>query len=255
MSRARRVPTVRLPQRRERFGSGVAVSALVHGGLVLALVLGAATSREAFRGLGGPGPAGGGGGGGRTVVRFVELPSLAADQSAAPQAQHEEDVPTVRLTLPRPDLEIVSREMPSLRLTTIVRPVVAVDVGERGTGPGQGRGVGTGTGGGIGSGQGAGVGAGTGPGAGGGRGAAFPPEPRFIIVPADRPKSVRGNQYDVHFWVDDRGWVTRVEVDPPIDDAGYRRTFLDQMLQFQFNPARTTDGRPVSGHVVIPITL
>jgi hypothetical protein len=46
-----------------------------------------------------------------------------------------------------------------------------------------------------------------------------------------------------------------VEVDPPIDDAGYRRKFLDQMFQFQFNPARTTDGRPVSGHVVIPITL
>ncbi len=48
---------------------------------------------------------------------------------------------------------------------------------------------------------------------------------------------------------------SRVEVDPPIDDAGYRRKFLDQMFQFQFNPARTTDGRPVSGHVVIPITL
>jgi protein TonB len=249
MSRARRVPSVRLPRTRERFGSGVAVSALVHGGLVLALVLGAASAREVLWRVGGPGAAGGGGGGSRRVVRFVELSSLAADQSAAPQAPQQEDVPTVQLTLPQPDLETVSPEMPSLSLTTITRPVV--EVGERGAG----RGVGSGTGGGIGSGQGAGVGAGTGPGAGGGGGAAFPPEPRFIIVPADRPESVRGKQFDVHFWVDDRGWVTRVEVDPPIDDAGYRRKFLDQMFQFQFNPARTTDGRPVSGHVVIPITL
>lgn len=254
MSRARRVPAVQLPRVRERFGSGVVVSALVHGAIVLALVVGAASSREAFRVLGGPGPLGGGGGG-ATVVRFVELPSTAADQSAAPPRQQEEKVPTLQLTLPQPDLEAVSPEVPSLSLSAIARPVVELEVGERGTETGQGRGLGTGAGGGIGSGRGPGVGADTGAGMGGGGGAVFPPAPRFIIVPADRPASVRGKRFEVHFWVDDRGRVTKVEVDPPIDDAGYRRKFLDQMHQFRFDPARTTDGQPVSGQVVIPITL
>jgi hypothetical protein len=27
------------------------------------------------------------------------------------------------------------------------------------------------------------------------------------------------------------------------------------MYQFQFTPARTLDGQPVEGHIVIPITL
>ncbi len=252
MSRARRVPTVRLPRTRERFGSGVAVSALVHGGLVLALVAGAATSREAFRGVGGSGPAGGGGGG-ATVVRYIELSSVAADQSAAPQQQQAEHVPTVQLALPQPDLETVPEEATRLSLTGITRPVVEIAAGEGGAGRGRGRG--SGSGGGSGSGQGSGIGAGTGPGAGGGGGAAFPPEPRFIIVPADRPASVRGMQFQVTFWVDAGGRVTKVEVEPAIGDAGYRRKFLEQMYQFQFNPARTADGTPVSGHVVIPITL
>jgi hypothetical protein len=83
----------------------------------------------------------------------------------------------------------------------------------------------------------------------------LPPEPKFIIVPADRPKSVRGREFAVHFWVDARGRVTKVEVDPEIEDREYRRRFLDQMYQFQFTPARTLDGRPIDGHIVIPITL
>ena len=83
----------------------------------------------------------------------------------------------------------------------------------------------------------------------------LPPEPKFIIVPADRPGSVRGMEFRVHFWVDRRGRVTKVEVDPDIEDAAYRRKFLNQMFQFQFAPARTLDGRAVDGHIIIPITL
>jgi TonB family protein len=126
----------------------------------------------------------------------------------------------------------------------------------RGAGTGGGPGAGTGTGGGVGSGQGTGVGSGVGPGSGGGEGGSvLPPEPKFIIVPADRPGSVRGREFAVHFWVDRQGKVTRVEVEPEIEDAEYRRKFLEQMHQFQFTPARTPDGRPVDGHIVIPITL
>ena len=236
------MPTVQLPRTRERFGSGVVVSALVHGGIVLALVVGAASSGEAFRELGG---------GGATVVRYVELLPTAADRSAASALEPPTADPPPRRSLPRPDLEVVSPAVPALSLTTITRPEVGLRAGTTGSG----RGAGPGTGGGVGSGRGPGVGVGTGPGVGSGGGAGFPPAPRFIIVPADRPASVRGKRFDVHFWVDDRGRVTRVEVDPPIDDAGYRRKFLDQMRQFLFDPARTTDGRPVSGQVVIPITL
>jgi cephalosporin-C deacetylase-like acetyl esterase len=74
-------------------------------------------------------------------------------------------------------------------------------------------------------------------------------------VPADRPRSVRGREFAVHFWVDRRGRVTKVEVDPQIEDGDYRKKFLEQMYQFQFTPARTLDGQPVDGHIVIPITL
>jgi hypothetical protein len=49
----------------------------------------------------------------------------------------------------------------------------------------------------------------------------------------------------VRFWVTAQGKVTRVEVTPPIKDAGYRREFTKQMMGYIFNPAMTPDGRHV----------
>jgi hypothetical protein len=49
--------------------------------------------------------------------------------------------------------------------------------------------------------------------------------------------------------------VTKVEVDPQIDNADYRKKFLEQMYQFRFTPAQTLDGQPVDGHIVIRFTL
>jgi hypothetical protein len=251
MRRPRRVPSARLPRSTERYTSGVAVSVLVHGGILVALMLGAASTAEVFSALGGPGPAGGGGGGGRSEIRYVQLSPAAASDPAAARA--EQDQEAVELVLPEPNLRSIPTETAAWQPPALRRPTLeAVRVG-RGPGTGGGPGAGTGQGGGIGAGRGTGIGAGQGPGAGGGN--VFRPEPKMITIPYDRPRSVQGTVVQVHFWVDAAGQVTRVEVEPRIEDAEYRRKFLDQMYQFQFTPARTLDGTPVAGHVIIPITL
>jgi hypothetical protein len=66
------------------------------------------------------------------------------------------------------------------------------------------------------------------------------------MPPADWPESVRGNEYRVLFWIDARGHVTRVEVEPRIPDSGYRKKFVDKMKQYVFAPARRVDGTPVA---------
>ncbi len=252
MSPTPRHLNLEIPRSRERFGGGVALAAIVHGGFIAAIVLAAISSHEVLRSIGGPGPRGGGGGGGGSVVRYVDLPAVLTAGAAIAQAV---EAPAVELQLPEPDVARVATAAPRVELRQVTGPLVAgLRVGS-GSGTGGGPGAGTGTGGGVGSGQGTGVGSGEGPGSGGEGGSILPPEPKFIIVPADRPRSVRGREYEVHFWVDTRGRVTKVEVDPQIEDRDYRRRFLDQMYQFQFTPARTLDGQPVEGHIVIPITL
>jgi protein TonB len=253
MAQRPQVPQFRVPRSTERFRGGVAASALAHAGLIAALLAGAATTGEVLRNIGeGAGPRGGGGGGGGGAARYVELPPMewvGSDAAAVPERLPRRS-PEIPLELPRVSV------LPS---PSALRPIGTLEGAQAiGQGPGTGGGVGagSGSGGGIGSGQGTGTGSGVGPGAGGGEGGSvLPPEPKFIIVPADRPGSVRGKEFAVHFWVDRRGKVTKVEVDPQIADATYRRKFLEQMYQFQFTPARTLDGQPVDGHVIIPMTL
>jgi protein TonB len=247
------VPHFRPPRSTERFGRGVVVSALLHGAAIGLFVVGVATNAEVLRNIGGPGLRGGGGGGGGSEVRYVELPQIAAASARGTVLSDEREQPLIEITLPRPSVARMSETPTSL--SPLGRVVPATVVGQ-GPGTGGGVGAGSGTGGGVGTGQGGGIGSGVGPGSGGGEGGSvLPPEPKFIIVPADRPGSVRGREFEVHFWVDQQGKVTRVEVEPEIEDAAYRRKFLEQMYQFRFTPARTLDGRPVDGHIVIPITL
>ncbi len=249
------VPDFRVPPTVERFGQGVVLSAVVHGGLIVALLLGAAaTTNEVLRNIGGPGPRGGGGGGGSSIVHYIELPPLAsAGMRVVPQV-NEPRRPRPEVVLPQPTMARAEIQDVPQDLTTLSGIPTTVD--GAGLGAGSGPGAGTGTGGGVGSGTGAGVGSGEGPGTGGGEGGAvLPPEPKFIIVPADRPGSVRGKKFSVHFWVDRTGKVTKVEVEPEIPDAAYRRKFLEQMYKFQFTPARTLEGTPVDGHLIIPMTL
>ena len=249
------VPDFRVPSTRERFGGGVALSVVVHGALVLGLIVGAAaTTTEVLRNMGGPGPRGGGGGGDAAAVRYIELPPLASAGMRMVPRTDPPVRPRPEINIPRPTVAQVDPQRAQQDLAALTDVRMASD--GPGTGTGSGPGAGTGTGGGVGSGTGTGIGSGEGPGTGGGEGGAvLPPEPRFIIVPADRPGSVRGKQFAVHFWVDRTGTVTKVEVDPEIPDAAYRRKFMEQMYKFQFTPARTLDGQPVDGHLVIPITL
>lgn len=247
------VPHFRIPRPTERFGRGVVVSTLLHGAAIAAFVGSIATNTDVLRNIGGPGPKGGGGGGGGAEVRYVELPPLASAAATVAAPTEEPRRTPTEITLPRPTVARMS-ETPTV-VPSVGQVVAAAAIG-RGPGTGGGPGAGTGSGGGVGSGQGTGVGRGVGEGSGGGEGGSvLPPEPKFIIVPADRPGSVRGREFEVHFWVDRLGKVTRVEVEPEIEDSAYRRKFLEQMHQFQFTPARTLDGRPVDGHIVIPITL
>ena len=90
-----------------------------------------------------------------------------------------------------------------------------------------------------------------GPGTGGEGGAVFAPEPRAIIYPFEEPPaSVRGRQFQIRFWVDLRGKVTKVEITPEIEDKRFRAALLERVSSWTFYPARTAEGRPVNGQFV-----
>jgi hypothetical protein len=72
------------------------------------------------------------------------------------------------------------------------------------------------------------------------------------MYPAVRvPDELRGTAIKVHFWVDARGRVTRVEFDPPISDGAYRDALREMLLGWVFYPARTASGAPVAGEMEI----
>lgn len=254
MTRTRRVPTARLPRNREHYGRGIVVVGLVHSGVVLALVFAASATQEYFRAIGDPGSGGGGGGGG-SVVRYVELPSFQRPAGTEVETPTE---PTqqAQLQLPTPQLKPTLEPESPLTQNLVTGPVVAAVRLGQGPGSGGGPGAGTGSGGGIGSGQGTGVGSGRGPGSGGEGGSVLPPDPvQLLLPPTDPPGSVAGKTFSVDFWVDATGRVTRVEITPEMEDAGYRRRFVERMVGYRFRPAHTLDGAAVNGHFVITFTL
>ncbi len=122
--------------------------------------------------------------------------------------------------------------------------------------PGAGQGAGPGRGGGTGGGVGPGTGPGTGPGRGGDGGTITPPTPRTFALTLDgTPKDLRGRQILVTFWVNADGSVARVETDPEIKDADYRRRFLDVAQATQFHPARSPAGLAVAATMTMTYTL
>jgi outer membrane biosynthesis protein TonB len=140
-------------------------------------------------------------------------------------------------------------EAPEVAQATV--PTGAEAVGP-GSGVGAGPGRGSGSGGGIGSGRGTGIGSGTGPGTGGDGGDVLAPEPRSVVYPYEQaPTSIKGREFRVHFWVDRRGRVKKVEVSPRIDDRVFLKKLLDRMQQWVFYPARTIDGRAVEGELIV----
>jgi hypothetical protein len=136
--------------------------------------------------------------------------------------------------------------------SSAARPAGAAPGAGTGTTPGTGPGTGGGTGGGAGPG----AGPGTGPGTGGTGGTITPPTPRTFALTLDgTPKDLRGRQILVTFWVNADGSVARVETDPEIKDADYRRRFFDVALATRFHPARSPAGLAVAASTTMTYTL
>lgn len=225
-----------LPRRRE--GPAAALSFLAHVTLAV-LVLWRGAALVAGGGGGGPGPRGGGGGGGRPAVSWFALPAPSVAQAREIPAVPPPavTVPTVAVATPEP----VKIELPLPAVAVAAPAAVGAGAGTSG-GPGEG----SGTGGGKGTGTGTGVGSDSGAGSGGDARDTFPASPRWAILPPQgAPREERGRRHEVRFWVTAEGRVTKVEVTPPIKDAGYRREFNETMMGYRFNPATTRDGRHV----------
>ena len=172
-------------------------------------------------------------------MNFFTLPTPAPAEIAVPAAP--------RVTVSDfPALRQIRVDLPRVELPRETVPLTAVT----------GAGAGPGAAGGQGAGAGTGAGADVGPGTGGG-GDYIIASPRTAILPplAKVPGSVAGHTYHVRFWVSAEGQVTRVEVEPPITDAGYSREFQQRMLAYQFYPARTRDGRNVASVVTVPLRI
>ncbi len=229
------VATGRLTLQRER-GPGTVVSLCIHGAVIALVLWRSAVSLG--EGGGGPGARGGGGGRGRARATFFTVPAYAAPQQV--------DIPTP----PTVTLPVVTTPVIPLDLARIDVPQPQANAA---TGPATG--LGPGTGGGQGAGQGPGIGNAVGPGTGGDAGYILQASPRWLIIPpTNAPAGVKGHALRVEFWLTADGRVTRVDVQPRIADAGYRRDFNERMMGYLFNPATTRDGQPVASTYVITLT-
>ncbi|HKI96713.1 MAG TPA: hypothetical protein VJ992_15595 [Gemmatimonadales bacterium] len=244
------VPTLRVPRTDRSYTRSVTGSLVVHGLLIAGLLW--MISSDTPAGGAGPGPAGGGGGGGGARTTYVELPPYQA--SAARTAVPTPDAVSQPLVIPKPHVTTPPVEQ-RLELREL-KPERIAEVSGAGEGTGGGAGSGTGTGGGQGGGTGTGTGNATGPGTGGGSGHIFPPTSRYVMLPPDnRPSSVRGKTVQVHFWIDARGNVERVAIDPEIRDRAFGKRFRDLLRSYKFFPATTPDGTHVAGELTVTFSL
>ncbi len=179
----------------------------------------------------------------------VEQPPVEAQRPELTVPVPEVEPPMQELVIPEPDpTTLVS----AIALPTEPARPASVETLGPGLGTGGGPGAGSGSGGGVGTGRGSGVGSGIGPGSGGGDEVFVAPEPRAIIYPFEEPPaSVKGRQFNIRFWVDALGRVTKVEIEPKIEDSAFRKALLERMRSWTFYPARTRSGRRVPGQLVI----
>lgn len=177
-------------------------------------------------------------------VRYMELPSAV---SVAPTAVVQSVQPSTQfdIAIPKPVIKPITRAARPMDIAQRARPVVGV--------LGRARTTGGGSGGRIGSGRGVGIGSANGPETGG-LGPGFAPRSKQMLLPPDAPKSVKGLEFKVQFWIDRRGRVTKVDVVPGIEHSGYRKKFIERMLQFTFYPARGSEGTPVDGFLEVMVT-
>jgi len=257
----RRYPTAALPRSDRRFGGGPILVGLVYVLAIVGMIVAAAQADFELTGDGRGTGGGGGGGDGSSEIRFVSLPPMP--QAAAPAqrelfeapvavvaAEVETEVTEATIIFDESNPESLEDQIARLQALRNLQATTNVEARGPGRGTGAGPGTGSGSGGGVGSGQGTGVGSGVGPGYGGGE-AVIAPEPRAIAYPHEAPpESVRGRQFTVHFWVDTRGRVTKLEFQPEIGDRAFRDKLYERMYSWTFYPALTAEGRPVNGELL-----
>ena len=250
-------PLYGIPEPDRRGPTGLLLSGLFHGLILLALLLPPFVARQLtepeFRGAGGAGPAGGGGGGSRgsggqlnpQSVRFLQM--VPAAPAAAPQVQ---ETPTpVPPPPPEPEPEVPVAPVNPVAPPTEVPPSTGPTIPTPGTGGGTGTdgsgGTGPGSGGGVGSGVGTGRGSGTGDGTGGGGDEVFPPTvTNLAILPHPVPNRVRPYRLVAQFEVDERGNAKLISFNPS-RDASYNRKIREMLAEVRFRPAVRGDGTPV----------
>lgn len=223
----------RLPLARRREAPAAVAALLLHAAVIALFVWGSARLLQSA--AAGAGPLGGGEP--ASAVSFLTLPPPSVPLQVdvpAPAPLSLRDVPSLE---PLP-LELAKILIPeALTAGAAAGPAGAARRG----GPGAALGPGSGDG---------------GPGTGTEAGYIFPASPRWAIVPPmNRPASVRGRTYRVHFWVTTEGRVSRVEVTPDIPEPEYRREFIARMMGYVFTPATTRNGERIASVYSITLTL
>lgn len=236
-----------LPLARRRGGSAAALSAVVHAAVALLVLWRGALWFES--GVGDGALRSGGKGPDRPAISWVALPAITSLQAETPATQPRVTVPTV---IP-PRIERVSLASPPrvmlTMLPTLTAPVSTEEVLSTGPTSTSVSGSGPDSAGGRETRRGPG-GAATGPGSGGTAsdifaGDIFGPTPLLVpISPAGAPPGDK-RTHDVQFWIRADGRVTRIAVNPPIRDSGYRRRFMEVMSNLVFGPVKTRDGRSI----------
>jgi len=249
------VPTFRLPRAKSPGRGWAAASIALHTGLLWLVIWAHGRGGDQTAPSDAPGWMGrlpGGGGGGSVAVLLDEPVPQAPARARVPQVPPP-PTPVPEPQVPPPEPQPVPAE------SATVAAEVASDTRSRdavqNAGPGE-SGAGGGRGGGQGPGQGTGIGSDSGPGVGGDEGTVFPPKPRYAILPPiPYPNSLKGQTVMVRFWIDASGRVTKLALETPVKDGGYRSKLLAALYEYTFEPARTRGGRKVDGQLVIPITL
>jgi len=244
-------PGAYLPKTGKKFTGGAAVSLALHGLLLLVIIWSGIRAAHQLMGTGpGMGPAGGGGGGTGSTITYVDIPAYVTSSNKVRAPDPVDDGVTFSMVQPR--VREIERPIRTERFTRPMAPVMPSTWRGRDGGVSNDGGVGPGAGGGAGSGLGTGIGSHTGPGTGGGRGAVYAPEPRSVVYPVEEvPSSIKGMELVIHFWVDSRGRVTKVEVDPQIGDKTYHDKLLASLSRWIFYPARTAEGSPIEGELIV----
>ncbi|HEV2148875.1 MAG TPA: hypothetical protein VGR37_15830 [Longimicrobiaceae bacterium] len=264
----------RNPESRKQALRSIALSAVVHAGLVaLALLGGGRVGYALLDDLGTPtgvsdGPSGGGGGGGGgggervTYIDIAPAPAPAADEvtltvpepEPVPPPPEPEPQPVVPPPVPTPRPAVQAPAAPSTAPATGGQEGAgSASAGEgagagggtgTGTGEGTGSGTGPGSGGGSGGGTGGGIGSGVGTGTGAGRIQA--PVPEFVLLPpSNAPRSVRGDSLLVRLSIDASGKVRDVDF-RSTGDRGYDQKLRRTALEWRFRPARDASNKPVA---------